>query len=179
MLNKSNNTIKSALIYLLRAFLISISGILIAYLILPDPALAPDIQDMCGKESLVNGFARRWDGSCGGWTRQLAIQHIAGDLLHWISYATVSVLIFALHPVSKRRKWSKPTVYLTSSFVFLCGFLHLVDAYSVIYPEYILLGNLKLLNGIISFVSSILIAYGLTSITIQLRREKQQLKRFT
>jgi hypothetical protein len=52
-------------------------GILLLWLTLPSDFL----EQMPAQQSGLfdNGFARRWDGTCTGWTRGLAIFHVAGD----------------------------------------------------------------------------------------------------
>ena len=59
---------------------------------------------------LQNDFARRWDGTCAGWTRPLVILHVSADCLTWIAYVTIAMVIGRLHPIMDRLPSSRSDV---------------------------------------------------------------------
>ena len=136
-------------------FLTSAIGVLVAWLLLPLGAM--DASIMCAPD----GFARRWDGSCAGWTEGLAVKHLVGDLLHWWAYTTMAVVIAWHHPILKGDWKSWVTVNLTSIFIFGCGLTHLIEAYTVFNPMYIAQAGFKIANGVVSVAAMFFVIHGL------------------
>lgn len=161
------------MITLLYCLLLSGMGILIAYLCLPDWVWPQADRHVCEG----GGFARRWDGSCHGWTRELALTHIVGDLMHWIAYCSVSYVIARWHPVSRQKVTSRITITLVAVFVFGCGLAHLVEAYTVFNPIYELQSKIKIANGIISLIDLPLILYGLLFTLIKSAKYDEYLRK--
>ena len=109
-----------------------------------------------------NDFARRWDGTCSGWTQGLAKEHLVGDLLAWWGYVTITVIIWKLHPTMKAFPRSKITVALVGLFIMLCGATHLFEALSVFNPVYVFTGQFKIFSGVVGGIALVFIADGLT-----------------
>ena len=129
-------------------------GVIVMYLLLPENVFD---ENCCAH----TGFARRWDGTCGGWTRDLAMLHITGDLFHWHSYVTASMVILQHHPIMSRVKYSGAAVYTMVAFIFGCGLTHLFEAYATFHPVYYFTGWFKLFNGVVSEFGQYFIAYSL------------------
>lgn len=159
-------------ITIIQGTFLSAVGVLICYLMLPGDAFE------INPTGFIDGFARRWDGSCHGWTQTLAIEHIKGDLKHWWAYCTMSVVIATRHPITERNFRGYMTIALTSAFIMGCGITHLVDVYCVFDPRYIAQGFIKNLNGNISLVALFYVVYGLLRATDVIERRKARLKQF-
>lgn len=136
-----------------QGFIIATIGVLIAYLLLPDNSF--DVRNYCG------GFARKWDGSCMGWTTSLATSFIIGSLLHWYAYTIISIMVWTRHPITRNNKYSAPTVILTGFFIFGCGVTHLLAAYTVLNPLYNAETYYLIFNGATSLLASFFVVYGL------------------
>jgi hypothetical protein len=107
-------------------------------------------------------FARRWDGSCGGWTNDEVLRHVAGNVLHWWSYVTIAFVIWRLHPPMRTVPYSSVTLFLTGLFVIGCGLGHLSGIMTAFWPAYRLEGSWLLINGVISSVATVFVAFSLT-----------------
>lgn len=99
----------------------SLIGLGICYLCLPeDVFIVKDI--MCSSDQ----FARKWDGTCPGWGKDLSIDWMIGHLKHWWSYTLIAFAVWVNHPRVKNDFQSIATVILTGSFVQGCGLTHLI-----------------------------------------------------
>lgn len=84
-------------------------------------------------------FARRWDGGCTGWSRNLAIWDIGENILLWITYCIMGNVLYRLHPLPRLGDHNTAlTLFMICSFIIGCGFKHLLDAFTIIYPNYYL-----------------------------------------
>lgn len=112
-------------------------------------------------DSATAGFERRWDGTCGGWTRELAIVVGIANLLLWWAYSAIAVTILRLHPVVTTVPESRATVRLTGAFVMLCGLTHLMGAYTIVNPVYRFEAGVMFATALISDVSVFFVGAGL------------------
>jgi len=150
--------------------LIAFGGILIARSWLPDGAFHIDPDHVCK----AGEFARRWDGSCHGWNKELATANVIGSLKHWVAYCVMAFVVAVRHPIIKRDWVSHVTVYLTAAFIFGCGITHLIDAYTVFNPVYIFQTDFLNWNGNISLLSMPFVIYGLLrSVKIAVERKRK------
>lgn len=139
----NRKTIVKFLSTLLLSLFITFLSLLICYLLLPDW-----VWDTHNDMTCHSGFARRWDGTCNGWTKALAQQFILGDLMHWHAYLTVSIFIFIYHPI--KSVLHAAAIYATCLFILGCGGTHLFDIYTIFNPVYNAQGWYMIVNGIIS-----------------------------
>ena len=124
---------------------------------------------------LQNNFGSRWEGSCTGWTRSLALLHVAGDLFTWTAYVTIAIVIRRLHPVVRLLRKSWITVLLISCVFISCGATHLFDAYATFNPVYVATGWFKVVTAIIGLVGATLIAHDLVTAFDKVKIEQQRL----
>ncbi len=92
----------------------------------------------------------RWH--CGNWTQFHGWLYIISDLLIWSAYFAIPLTI--LRYVSKRvdAKFIR-AYFLFAAFILACGATHLLDAVTFWYPAYRLNALLRLITGIISWVT--------------------------
>ena len=157
---------------IIEGLLITLFGIAVCFFLLPQNAFIIDAN--CH----LNGFARRWDGSCSGWTQGEALFHVIGDLLHWWAYATAAMVILRLHPIMAKVPSSRAAVYLMVAFIFGCGITHLFEAYTTFNPVYIFQGWFKLVNGIVSIIGAYFIAHALVRAFAEVMKRRKQLEEF-
>jgi len=161
------HTVKSAL---LTGTGISILGVIILYLFIPSGSF--DLVNTCCEFD----FARRYDGTCGGWTTSLALFHVTGDLMHWWAYTTAAAILFQLHPIMAKVPSSRTAVYLMVAFIFGCGLTHLMEAYATFHPVYVFTGWFKFINAIISCVGAYFIAHALVRAFKEVKRQRDRLE---
>ncbi|MCA8986282.1 MAG: hypothetical protein KDA78_01485, partial [Planctomycetaceae bacterium] len=125
---------------------------------------------------LHNGFARRWDGTCSGWTSSLAGFHAMSDVLLWMAYVNIAVVMWRLHPILRRLPTTRITVPLISCVFLSCALTHLLSAYVVFNPIYLFDAVLKNLSGLIGVVGAIYIAHDLVSVFGLIEAEQNRLK---
>ena len=123
-----------------------------------------------------NAFARRWDGSCTGWTQSLATFHVIGDLLLWNAYVVISLVMWRLHPIIKRVPTARITVPLICSVFLTCGAVHLFSAYAVFNPIYVFDGVFKTFAGVIGLCAAVYIAHDLVTVFDVIEKEHYRLK---
>lgn len=80
-------------------------------------------------------FASRWNGTCNGWTRELAIAHITTDVLIWLSYMAIPILLIKLIKVRKDLPFNF-FISLFAIFIISCGLTHLAAVITSFYPLY-------------------------------------------
>lgn len=159
---------------------IAFLGVLAAYWMLPPNVF--ETASILSSENvslgyLDTGFNRRWDGSSLGWTKGLALQFLITDLLQWWAYVLISVTILIRHPLKTNVTVYKTIIWLTSAFVFSCGFTHLMDAYTVLHPLYHIEGWVKIISAILSFIALLFISYGLIRSVIISREANQKFRK--
>lgn len=100
----------------------------------------------------TSGFVPRW--RCGAWPSSLGWLHIASDLMIWVAYLTIPMLLAFF--IRHRRDTPFPRVFwLFSAFIVACGSTHLLEAVIFYFPLYRLAGILKLVTAVISWVTVI------------------------
>lgn len=109
----------------------------------------------------ASSFARRWDGTCAGWDRAMAVEYIIVELWHWWGYCTIAFVLLRLHPVIKSVWSAKLTLTLMFLFILGCGVGHLLEAYSVLHPIYRHLIYYKWVNASVGYAAAVFIAISL------------------
>ena len=82
-------------------------------------------------------FASRWDGTCSGWTKGLVIVHVIADMIIWIAYTVIPIILVFL----ARNRKDIPFnffFFLFAAFIIGCGLTHLMGAIVPFYPYYYL-----------------------------------------
>lgn len=123
-----------------------------------------------------NNFARRWDGTCTGWTRDLATFHVVSDLLLWNAYVLIALVMWRLHPIIKRVPTARVTVPLICAVFLTCGATHLFSAYVVFNPIYVFDGAFKVFAGVIGAFGAVYIAHDLVTVFDRIEDERSRLK---
>ena len=106
-------------------------------------------------------FASRWDGGCSGWTQDVAVVHIVGNLLLWWAYVTIATAMSRLHPILVNVSYSGYTLLLICAIFISCGATHLFDAWAFFHPLYRATGLFLILSGVIGLVGAMLVAHSL------------------
>jgi chemotaxis family two-component system sensor kinase Cph1 len=93
----------------------------------------------------------RWH--CGVWTNLHGWLYIGSDLLIWLAYFTMPIIIFSY--VSKRKQVIKYSgIYLLfAAFILLCGTTHFLDAVMFWVPMYRLNTLIRILTAIVSLLT--------------------------
>ncbi len=93
----------------------------------------------------------RWN--CGIWTNLHGWLYIASDLLIWLAYFTMPVMIFRY--VSKRKQVIKyPGIYLLfAAFILLCGTTHFLDAVMFWVPMYRINTVVRVFTALVSLLT--------------------------
>jgi two-component sensor histidine kinase len=98
----------------------------------------------------TTGFPARW--FCGRWSPLHGWLHIAADLAVFAAYAAIPVALVLF--VRRRRDTPfLPIFWLFAGFILACGFGHLVDATVFWRPHYRLLTSVKVLTGVVSWLT--------------------------
>ncbi|MCC0179509.1 PAS domain S-box protein [Waterburya agarophytonicola K14] len=120
-------------------------------------------------------------GHCYLWQTNLVWLHVTSDLLIAIAYYSISVTL--LYFVSQRVDLPYPRVFfLFAAFIFCCGTTHLMEIWTLRYPNYWISGTIKAIAALISLDTAIEIVpfipkmIALPSPT-QLKQVNQQLER--
>lgn len=98
----------------------------------------------------TSNWPSRWN--CGRWTAGLGWTHIIADILTFISYTAIPVVlaVFAL----RRRDLPFPRLFwLFCAFIFACGTTHLIEASIFWWPLYRLSALAKVSTGVVSAVT--------------------------
>lgn len=105
--------------------------------------------------SLFNAedFPERWQ--CGVWSSTHGWVHISSDIVIWLSYMAIPILMLWYLRGKKLGVDHRLVFWLFMAFIFFCGSTHLMEALIFYWPAYRLLGLLKLLTAVISFVTVI------------------------
>jgi len=118
------------------------------------------IQHSIVMQSITTFFKGLFDSSqwparwhCGYWTDFHGWLYILSDLMIWLSYFTIPVIIFRY--VSKRKQVIKfPGLYiLFAAFILLCGTTHFLDAAMFWVPMYRLSALVRFLTALISLLT--------------------------
>jgi two-component system, cell cycle sensor histidine kinase and response regulator CckA len=97
-----------------------------------------------------SSFTARWD--CGNWPPWLGWLHIVSDLLIWLAYLAIPLIL--VHFVRRRRDLPFPRLFwLFGAFILTCGTTHLLEAVIFYQPVYRLAGVLKLVTALASWAT--------------------------
>ncbi|WP_439631636.1 PAS domain S-box protein [Gemmata sp.] len=97
----------------------------------------------------TTGFVPR--AQCGAWTPSLIWLHVVSDLLIWVAYVSIPVVLLAF---SWRKEFPFPRVFrLFALFILACGFVHLVEAVIFFEPIYRFSGVLKAVTAAVSLMT--------------------------
>jgi len=97
----------------------------------------------------TSGFVPR--AQCGSWTPGLIWLHIISDLLIWIAYVSIPIILLAF---ARRKELPFPRVFvLFAMFILACGFVHFVEAVIFFEPIYRFSGVLKALTAAVSLMT--------------------------
>ncbi len=122
-----------------------------------------------------NNFASPWSGECTGWTKPLALLHIVGSSITWSAYVLIGIVVFRLHPIAKRVRLAKFMVPVVSLVLITCGAVHLLDAYTILNPIYVVLAWAKILVAGISLVGGVLVSQTLVMVFDVAVKERRRL----
>ncbi|MBA4189587.1 MAG: hypothetical protein C0467_16500 [Planctomycetaceae bacterium] len=97
----------------------------------------------------TTGFVPR--AQCGSWTPRLIWLHIVSDLLIWLAYISIPLVLFAF---ARRKELPFPRVFrLFALFILACGFVHLIEAIIFFEPIYRISGVLKAFTAVVSLMT--------------------------
>ncbi|MBI3118559.1 MAG: hybrid sensor histidine kinase/response regulator, partial [Candidatus Hydrogenedentes bacterium] len=100
----------------------------------------------------TSSFPARW--SCGQWTTGHGYLHILSDFAIWGAYTAIPCVL--AYFVLKRRDVPFPRIFwLFCLFIYSCGTTHLLEALIFWWPAYRLLGVVKLITAVVSWVTVI------------------------
>jgi PAS domain S-box-containing protein len=95
------------------------------------------------------GFVPR--AQCGAWTPALIWLHVVSDLLIWVAYVSIPIVLFTF---SRQKGLPFPRVFrLFALFILACGFVHLVEAVIFFEPIYRFSGVLKAVTAAVSLMT--------------------------
>ena len=95
---------------------------------------------------------------CGDWSPGLIALHIISDVVIWLSYLWIPLIMFVAFRAQKRRLVIPPAalylLLLYVTFIVACGFTHFFDAMMFWNPVYRLNGLMRGLTAIVSFLTA-------------------------
>jgi two-component system cell cycle sensor histidine kinase/response regulator CckA len=95
----------------------------------------------------VTDFPARWH--CGAWTPAHGWVHIVADLVTWLAYMTIPLVIVGF--VRRKPELEVPRVaWLFAAFIFSCGLVHLLEAVIFWHPLYRLAAVWKVVTALAS-----------------------------
>ncbi len=91
--------------------------------------------------------------NCGeGWTQPLICLHILSDLLIWLAYVSIPLVLLYF---TRRRDLPFPRLFsLFALFILACGTTHLIEAIIFDFPVYRLSGVMKAITAVVSWARS-------------------------
>lgn len=112
-------------------------------------------------DGVLEFFRRLFDSSsfqprqtCAGWWNELMYMHIGSDLVIWLSYMAIPVML--IYFVRKRPNVPFPHIFmLFGAFIMACGTTHLLGALAFSYPMYRLDATIKIATALVSAVTAI------------------------
>ena len=97
-------------------------------------------------------FPPRWH--CGTWDTFHGWLHIVSDLIIWVAYMAIPVLL--IYFVAKKKTVPFLAIFrLFGLFILCCGFTHLAEAIMFWWPAYRLMGLLKAMTAVVSVATVI------------------------
>ena len=143
-------------------------GVVVATLLLPSGSLTGRVDP---------DFASRWMGNCTGWTKELTLWHLAGDLMQWYAYVVIAIVYARLHPILADIPSSRITVPLVVLIFTFCGGTHLYDAYTYFHPAYVGEAWYKTVAGIIGLTGCVFVAHNLYTAFGVVQRKNERLEK--
>jgi signal transduction histidine kinase len=108
---------------------------------------------------------------CGDWSTALVGLHIVSDVLIWIAYLTIPVVLISF----ARRRHDLPfpwMFWMFAAFIISCGFTHFLEAAAFCWPAYRLMGMVKLITAAVSWATVIALV-PLVPMVLALRTPKE------
>ncbi len=97
----------------------------------------------------------RWH--CGNWTDFLGWLYIGSDLMIWLAYMTIPLVLIRFILIKKGVPLAG-VFWLFGAFILLCGLTHLIDAMMFWYPAYRINALVRFLTGIVSVLTVLALA---------------------
>jgi PAS domain S-box-containing protein len=98
----------------------------------------------------TTGFVPR--RACGEWTAGLVWLHVVSDLLVWLAYVSIPILL-AYFVWNRRNLPFRGLLVLFAAFILACGFTHFIEATIFATPVYRLSGVVKGLTAVVSWAT--------------------------
>jgi len=110
---------------------------------------------------ILDFFRRLFDSSsfqprqtCAGWWNELMYMHIGSDLVIWLSYMAIPIML--VYFIRKRPNVPFPHIFmLFGAFIMACGTTHLLGALAFSYPMYRLDATVKIATALVSAATAI------------------------
>jgi PAS domain S-box-containing protein len=98
----------------------------------------------------TDGFVPRKE--CGAWTPGWVALHTLSDVLIWLAYLSIPLVLLAVarHPAVRPLR---PMLWLFAAFIVSCGTVHLIEAVIFDHPIYRLSGVVKGVTAVVSWVT--------------------------
>jgi PAS domain S-box-containing protein len=109
-----------------------------------------DVLDFFRKLFDTSDWPPRWH--CGNWTDFHGWLYIISDLLVWSAYFALPLIILRFITRKTDAKFVR-AYFLFAAFILACGSTHLLDAITFWYPAYRLNALVKLITGVVSWVT--------------------------
>jgi len=95
-------------------------------------------------------------GHCYFWKPEVLWTNVIGDVVIVLAYFMIPFALFYF--VKRRRDIRYPSMFmLFAAFIFFCGTTHLLDIISVWHPIYRLEGLVKIITGVVSITTAVLL----------------------
>src|SRR5947199_10114620 len=89
---------------------------------------------------------------CGDWSTELIWLHIGSDVLIWLAYLTIPIVL--IYFTRRRRDLPFPWMFwMFAVFIISCGFTHFLEAAAFYWPAYRLMGLLKFITAAVSWAT--------------------------
>jgi hypothetical protein len=96
------------------------------------------------------------NGDCYSWRPEIVWVHAASDALMALAYYSIPVTLFYF--VRRRRDLAFRWMFLLfAAFIMACGTSHAMDIWTVWYPTYRLDGFIKLMSGVLSAGTAVML----------------------
>ncbi len=120
---------------------------------------------------LWNASSTRIYGRCACWTPTLVKLYIVGDLLIWIAYLIIPLVLLAF--TRQRKDLPFPWMFwMFGMFILGCGFTHFVEVYTIFWPNLWLGAGVKLFTAAVSF-ATIVALFPTMRLALRLRSPKE------
>ena len=92
----------------------------------------------------------RWH--CGNWTEFHGWLYIVSDILIWVAYYAIPIVIIRFITKKQKHQFAK-IGWLFAAFILACGFTHLLDALMFWYPMYRLSALVRFVTAVVSLLT--------------------------